>query len=95
MQFTPPSMDINQIQKIVEEHPGVSNIHHLHIWNLTDQEVHLEAHIEMIDNLRLNEVSRVHEEIEKLLMDRFQIHHITLQYEYNTDHKKPLVVTDE
>jgi len=95
MQSTPPSLSIKKIQKKVEGLPGINNIHHLHVWNLTDQEVHLEAHVELHDDLRLSEVNKIQVQIERLLIENFDIHHITLQFEFKAGHSSQLVVTDD
>lgn len=95
MLFTPGSVDVNKIKRTVEALPEIGNIHHLHVWNLNDQEVHLEAHVELSKDMKLSEMKIIQQQVEYLLQNKFHIHHLTLQFEFNTDHSPQLVVTDE
>ena len=92
---TPGSININKIKKTVEELPGINNIHHLHVWNLTDHEIHLEAHVELSENLRLSDLKSIQKKIETLLKNDFHIDHLTLQFEFNPDHPMHLIASDE
>lgn len=93
MQSAPDHLDLSQIKLRVEQEPEVSNIHHIHAWMLTDQEVHLEAHVELQSDLKLSQVKRIQEKIEKTLRREFKVLHITLQFEYNTNHANSLIHT--
>ena len=66
-------------------------IHHIHAWNLTDQEIHFEAHVELSEDLTLSAVKPVQQKINRMLKSRFRIHHNTLQFEYNSKHSKKAV----
>jgi cobalt-zinc-cadmium efflux system protein len=37
MQFTPSDIDLSEIAHHVNKIEGVLNIHHIHVWQLTDQ----------------------------------------------------------
>jgi cobalt-zinc-cadmium efflux system protein len=91
MQSTPGHLDLVMIQKRVEKVRDVSNIHHLHAWMLTDQEVHLEAHVELKQDLKLSQVMNIRHEIENMLKQEFRIGHVTLQFEFDTDHSPHLI----
>ena len=93
MQSAPDHLDLSQIKLRVEQEPEVLNIHHIHAWMLTDQEVHLEAHVELQSDLKLSQVKIIQEKIEKSLRREFKIVHITLQFEYNTNHANSLIHT--
>ncbi len=93
MQSAPDHLDLSQIKLRVEQEPEVLNIHHIHAWMLTDQEVHLEAHVELQSDLKLSHVKMIQEKIEKSLRREFKIVHITLQFEYNTNHANSLIHT--
>jgi cobalt-zinc-cadmium efflux system protein len=93
MQSAPDHLDLSQIKLRVEQEPEVLNIHHIHAWMLTDQEVHLEAHVELQSDLKLSQVKMIQEKIEKSLRREFKIVHITLQFEYNTNHANSLIHT--
>lgn len=91
MQATPDNLDLSKIKKRVEQHPDVSNIHHLHAWMLTDHNIHLEAHVEIGRDLKLSQLKKTQTSIEKTLISDFNINHITLQFEYKTGHSKKLI----
>jgi cobalt-zinc-cadmium efflux system protein len=91
MQSTPSHLDLDNIKRKVEAIPQVHNIHHLHAWMLTDHEIHFEAHVELEEDLKLSQVRQKQGEIELLLQDEFNIHHVTLQFEYGTDHSPALI----
>lgn len=95
MQSAPENLDLSKVKKLVEQIPDVSNIHHLHAWMLTDREIHLEAHVELKNDLKLSEVKTTQSEIEKVLQRDFHIGHITLQFEYETDHTPHLIHKDK
>lgn len=86
MQSSPEHIDILEIQKKAESFPEVKNMHHIHTWMLTDQQVHLEAHVELLADLKLSEVDKIRLELERMLNRKFLIRHITLQFEFNPGH---------
>lgn len=91
MQSTPDNLDLSSVKRRVERLPEVSNIHHIHAWMLTDNKIHMEAHVELKTDLKLSEVKKIHRVIEELLVRDFHINHITLQFEYETDHVPHLI----
>lgn len=91
MQSAPDHLDLDKIRKRVEADPDVGNIHHIHAWMLTDQQVHLEAHVELVQDIKLSQVQKKQREIEKMLKEDFHIGHVTLQFEYKTDHPSQLI----
>jgi cobalt-zinc-cadmium efflux system protein len=91
MQSSPDHIDLSTIKKRVEQQPEVLNIHHIHTWMLSEQEVHLEAHVELNSDLNLSRVKQIQDEIEEYLRGDFGIGHITLQFEFKTDHAPSLI----
>lgn len=95
MQSAPEHLDLDLVKKKAEAMEGVRNIHHIHAWMLTDQRVHLEAHVELEEDLRLSEAGQVQAKMERMLKRSFRIRHITLQLEYRPDHATPLIQQDK
>ena len=91
MQATPKGIDLDKIRKKVEEAEEITGIHHVHAWNLSDQEIHFEAHIDLKQDLRLSESELVLRKLEKLLQKEYGINHVTLQMEYNFCHNKDMI----
>jgi len=95
MLFTPEDVKITEITKAVQKLENIKSIHHIHIWQLNEDEVHLEAHLEFTKNITLSEFNFVQEEIEELLYHKFSINHITIQPEFEKEEKsKDIIVQD-
>lgn len=73
-------IDLGEIKKIVENIPGVKNIHHIHLWKLNDSDTHFEAHIEVVD-MNVSKTSDIQKLISAELHKRYSINHTTLQFE--------------
>lgn len=82
MQATPRHIDLQKIKQSVETLPQVENIHHLHIWQMDDEHIHLEAHLNMSQDMSLSEAQSARHNVERILKEKFGISHITLQIEY-------------
>jgi cobalt-zinc-cadmium efflux system protein len=93
MQSAPDHLDLSAIKHRVEREPEVENMHHIHAWMLTDRELHLEAHIELKSDLKLSQVKHIQHDIETYLKKENGITHITLQFEYKTNHAPSLIHT--
>lgn len=81
MQGVPDGMSVDGIRQRLHAHPGVREVHDLHLWALGSRSAVLTAHVvaeskTATDSLR--------EEIAHLLHDEFDIEHATLQVE--TEH---------
>lgn len=82
MQMTPLNIDVNHLKNDIEQLSEVENLHHLHIWQLDDEQIHLEAHLNMSQDFHLSQLHALHQYIETLLLDKYGINHTTLQMEY-------------
>lgn len=72
----PASMELQEVQALLEALPGVARVHDLHVWSMGTSEIALTAHLVMpqghADDAFLRDATRQ-------LHDRFQIDHVTLQ----------------
>ncbi|WP_053990677.1 cation diffusion facilitator family transporter [Mangrovimonas sp. TPBH4] len=94
MLFTPDNINIKDVVRAVNKLPKVSKLHHVHIWNLSDHELHLEAHLDLNEDISTTEFNELLHEIEKLLHDKFEINHVTIQPEFNKKDPKEVIVQD-
>uniref|UniRef100_UPI004049A9F6 cation diffusion facilitator family transporter n=3 Tax=Gelidibacter sp. TaxID=2018083 RepID=UPI004049A9F6 len=94
MLFTPEHIDIKAIVRTVNKLPKVNKLHHIHIWYLNDDELHLEAHLDFKEDITLTEFNEILHQIETLLHDEFQINHINIQPEFNKEDPKEIIVQD-
>lgn len=91
MQHVPKGISIKDIKSDIEQIRGIKNIHHAHLWSVTEDDIYLEAHINVIENIRLSESCLLKEGIEQLLKVKYSITHVTLQFEYNSCKNVPLI----
>tara|TARA_Y100001954_G_scaffold239465_1_gene314352 strand:- start:2978 stop:3886 length:909 start_codon:yes stop_codon:yes gene_type:complete len=91
MQFSPVDIDIDKIQIEIQKFKNVQNIHHVHIWELNDKEVYMEAHIDIKENLKLSEIDSLLNSIREMLKLKFGISHTTLQPEFGIKDSKKLI----
>ena len=94
MLFTPDDVDLNALRASISEHPDIGNVHHIHIWQLNEHEVHLEAHIDFNRDITLSEFDSILEEIEHILHADFGVNHVNIQPEYHKDDSKEIIVQD-
>lgn len=94
MLFTPDQVDIKELVRRVNKMPKVSRLHHVHVWCLNDDELHLEAHLELNDDMSITEFDELLHKLEHILEDEFQINHITIQPEFSRKDSKDIIVQD-
>jgi cobalt-zinc-cadmium efflux system protein len=94
MLFTPKDIDIKEIVREIHKIPNVNKLHHIHVWNLNEDELHLEAHLDCIDNITLLEFNVLLEQIENILFQKFGINHVNIQPEYQKEDSKNYIVQD-
>ncbi len=82
MEGAPLNISIEEIQYEVEKFKEVENIHHIHMWMVGENDVHLEAHVNVKD-MKISQCDALRKDIEQVLQSKFGIHHITLQFECN------------
>jgi cobalt-zinc-cadmium efflux system protein len=91
MQSTPQDIDLEEISRAIRKIPSIDGIHHVHVWNLDDRSIHFECHVDLDDDYVISEAEKVYEEIESLLKDKYNINHVTIQLEYQTQDNKNLI----
>lgn len=94
MLFTPDHIDIKQIVREVHRIPGVNKLHHIHVWHLNDEELHLEAHLDCTRDLTLTEFNELVHKVELLLFEKFHINHTNIQPEFKRTDPKNFIVQD-
>ncbi len=94
MLFTPGSIEVRDIVDAIKKIKAVKNVHHVHIWQLNEDEVHLEAHIDFIDDIKLSEFDIILEEIEEELYHHHGINHVNIQPEFGKCDSKHVIVQD-
>ena len=90
MQFTPKGISINAIVDDVNAIDGIKNIHHIHIWQINEHEIMLEAHLELEDDIRISKFEKILKQTKNVLKGH-NINHITLQPEFSSDCDKGII----
>ncbi|MEI7727218.1 MAG: cation diffusion facilitator family transporter [Bacteroidota bacterium] len=91
MQSTPQNLDLAEIKAMLEKHPMIRNIHHVHCWQLQDHNILFEAHMETSKDLLLSDSGKLVAEIDTLLKEKYHITHTTLQVEFDCCGDKAMI----
>ena len=94
MLFAPSHLKIEDIQSEIIAIDEIANIHHVHIWQLNDHDIHFEAHIQFKDDIPLSKFDGICQKVEKILFETFHINHCNLQPEFDRDDRKELIIQD-
>ena len=94
MLFTPDEISIKEIIEEVEKIPNAGTLHHIHVWNLNDDELHLEAHLDCTADIKISEFDTILHKIEAVLLEKFHINHINIQPEFKKEDSKETIVQD-
>ena len=94
MQFAPPGTDLRAIENEILRFPTIENIHHVHVWQLNDKEIHFEAHIDFNADIKLSKVAEIMGQVRQLLRDKFKINHAILQPEIGSDDSNQFIVDE-
>lgn len=78
MEGTPENISIEEVIKAMEGVRSVSNVHHVHLWQLDEHRNGLEAHVVIGDFM---DSEAIKTELKDELKQRFSIVHSTLEFE--------------
>jgi len=94
MLFTPKSILVQEIVASISEIEGIKNVHHVHIWQLNEEEIHLEAHIDFMEDIKLSTFDTILEKIEELVYHEHGVNHVNIQPEFGKCDSKKVIVQD-
>jgi cobalt-zinc-cadmium efflux system protein len=80
LEAAPVGMEPREIGQSLVAHPCVTNVHDLHVWEITSGFPALSAHVLVRPG---DDCHKVREELEQLLDERFGIAHTTLQVDHD------------
>lgn len=84
-----PKIDCYEIRKDLLNIDGITGVHHVHIWSVDENSIIFSAHINMNDML-ISEAEKIYDPVAKLLYDKYNIEHVTLQAEVERGKKEDL-----
>ena len=79
MEAAPRGIDVTAVGDAMARHPGVTNVHDLHVWEITSGMPSLSAHV-LVG--RDSDCHRIRRELEHVLGREFAIAHTTLQVDH-------------
>lgn len=94
MLFTPAHLNIEEIAHEVHKISGVAQMYHIHLWHLSDDALHLEAHLDCSENLPIADFSILANSIEDVLHRKFGISHCTLQPGFDRNGPKDFIIQE-
>jgi cobalt-zinc-cadmium efflux system protein len=89
LEGTPRGLDSDAVGRALARHPGVIEVHDLHVWEVTSGFPALAAHVLVAPG---DDCHGIRRELEELLEDRFSIAHTTLQVDH--EHADSLLEID-
>ena len=94
MLFTPNTIQVQHIVETISKIDSIKNVHHVHIWQLNEDEIHLEAHIDFLQDIKLSEFDLILDQIEEEVFHKFGINHVNIQPEFGKCDVKQIIVQD-
>jgi cobalt-zinc-cadmium efflux system protein len=89
MEAAPAGIDPEEIGRTLAAYPGVVEIHDLHVWEVTSGFPALSAHVVVRAGDDCHELRR---SLQRLVSERFQISHTTLQVDHEAAAQGPLQI---
>lgn len=80
MMKAPDEISVEKIGEKLDKIGGISSIHHVHFWQVNENDIHFEAHVK-VEDMPVSKTEKILSKVEKLLHDDFEIGHVTLQFE--------------
>ncbi|MDE0134299.1 MAG: cation diffusion facilitator family transporter [Acidimicrobiaceae bacterium] len=85
IEATPEDIDVYALSSDIEDVPGVTLLHDVHVWTVTSGYVSMTAHI-LVDREHEGEQDHLLAELTSIIKDRYGISHVTLQLENSAGH---------
>lgn len=78
LEGVPPGMKLTEVETAIKGVPGVTSVHDLHLWAITQSKPSLTAHAVLDEGADAETVRR---DVETVLREKYDLHHTTLQME--------------
>ncbi|MCD4724879.1 MAG: hypothetical protein K8R63_08545 [Bacteroidales bacterium] len=65
-----------------------------YIWSLSDKDFHFESHVNLEKDLEVSKTAVIRFRMEQILHDKFNIGHVTVQFEYDECDDKGIINED-
>lgn len=81
LEASPQGLDMAGLLDDLRQQPNVREVHDLHVWNISNDFRALSCHV-LTTNCTMEEATLTVQKLNQLLESRYEIHHATLQLEY-------------
>ena len=78
---TPTGLDVGAVRRAVIAMDEVDDLHHLHIWNVSEREVAASAHVVVEGDRSVHDAQATIDDVAELMAEDFGIGHVTIQLE--------------
>ncbi|KUJ73064.1 cation diffusion facilitator family transporter [Thiomicrospira sp. WB1] len=78
MDGAPVNLSLSQVRALLTDCPEVVSVHHLHLWQIDEHKIGLEAHLVLED---LSRMEAVKQPLKEALSQKLGIEHATLEFE--------------
>jgi cobalt-zinc-cadmium efflux system protein len=82
LEASPEGLDPDEVGAAMRRHPGVTDVHDLHVWEISSGFPALSAHV-LVE--RDGDCHALRRELERLLHERFGLDHTTLQVDHTSE----------
>lgn len=81
LEQAPPGIDLDQLRQRVLAVPGVTGVHDVHVWSVSDTLHAASGHLELAGHPTLEQARQVSGGVKRLLAEQFAITHATIECE--------------
>jgi cobalt-zinc-cadmium efflux system protein len=81
LEQAPPGIDLDRLREQVTAVPGVTGVHDVHVWSVSDTLHAASGHLELAGHPTLEQARQVSDAVKRLLAEQFTITHATIECE--------------
>ena len=81
LDYNPKYLEVDKMVEDIKRVGNIKNVHHIHIWQLDEKNILIEAHILFEKDIFVSEFSEIRKKITNILKEKYGITHYNLQPE--------------
>lgn len=89
-----PDLDYDAIKHDLLQIDGIKSIHHVHAWSVDEHRIMFSMHI-VCPDAKLSEIDKLYDKIDKMMLEKYHICHVTIQAECHRDDGEKMFDTHE
>jgi len=92
MEEAPAGLDLAKLEADIRALSHVQDLHHVHVWQVSDTDTMFEGHVN-VDDISVRDTAPLREQIEQVLREKYDITHVTVQFEFESCKGAGLIVS--